>query len=117
MKKEPIVFIEHILECIELIEEYTREVTKEEFFKSKQLQDSVIRRIEVIGEATKNISQEIKDKYYQIPWKRISSMRDILIHEYWGIDLNLTWNVATQEIQNFKKSILEIKKDLEVKDD
>ena len=44
-------------------------------------------------------------------------MRDILIHEYWGIDLNLTWNVATQEIQNFKKSILEIKKDLEVKDD
>lgn len=59
MKKDPIVFIEHILECIELIEEYTRGVTKEEFFKSKQLQDSVIRRIEVIGEAAKNIFQEI----------------------------------------------------------
>ena len=117
MKKDPIVFIEHILECIELIEEYTRGVTKEEFFKSKQLQDSVIRRIEVIGEATKNISQEIKDKYFQIPWKRISGMRDILIHEYWGIDLNLTWNIATQEMQNFKKSILEIKKDLKAKDD
>ncbi|OHB84655.1 MAG: hypothetical protein A3J73_06710, partial [Planctomycetes bacterium RIFCSPHIGHO2_02_FULL_38_41] len=110
-------FIEHILECIELIEEYTRGVTKEEFFKSKQLQDSVIRRIEVIGEAAKNIPQEIKDKYYQIPWKRISGMRDILVHEYWGIDLNLTWNVATQEMQNIKKSILEIKKDLKVKDD
>lgn len=117
MKKDSIVFIEHILECIELIEEYTRGVTKEEFFKSKQLQDSVIRRIEVIGEAAKNIPQEIKDKYFQIPWKRISGMRDILIHEYWGIDLNLTWNIATQEMQYFKKHMLEIKKGLEVKDD
>lgn len=84
MKKDPIVFIEHILECIELIEEYTKGVTKEEFFKLRQLQDSVIRRIEVIGEAVKNIPQEIKDKYNQISWKRISGMRDILIHEYWG---------------------------------
>ena len=117
MKKDPKVFIEHIIECIELIEEYTRNATKETYFKSRQLQDSVIRRIEVIGEAAKNIPQEIKDKYYQIPWKRISGMRDILVHEYWGIDLNLTWNVATQEMQNFKKSILEIKKDLKAKDD
>jgi len=63
MKKDPKVFIEHILECIERIEEYVEGATKDEFFDSVQLQDAVMRRIEIIGEATKNIPAEIKDKY------------------------------------------------------
>jgi len=113
MKKDPRIFIEHILECIELIEDYTRGVTKEDFIKSRQLQDSVIRRLEVIGEAVKNIPQEIKEDYTDIPWKRIAGMRDILIHEYWGIDLNLTWEVALEGILEFKRNMLEIKRGLD----
>lgn len=113
MKKDPRIFIDHILECIELIDDYTKGVIKEEFVKSIQLQDSVIRRIEVIGEAVKNIPQEIKDKYSDIPWKRIAGMRDILIHEYWGIDLNLTWEVVVGEIPDLKREMLRIRKELE----
>ncbi len=108
MKKDPKIFIEHILECMELIEEYTKKTTEDTFLKSSLLQDAVIRRILVIGEAVRNIPQEIKDRYPDIPWKRIAGMRDILIHVYWGIDLHLTWNVATKEICEFKKKILEI---------
>ena len=62
MKKDPRIFIEHVLECIELIEEYVKGVTKDEFFRSTQIQDAVIRRIEIIGEAVKNLPIEIKGR-------------------------------------------------------
>ena len=112
MKKDPRIFIEHILECIELIEEYTEKTSEDTFLKSRLLQDAIIRRILIIGEAVKNIPQEVKDRYSDIPWKRIAGMRDILIHVYWGIDLHLTWNVVIKEIYEFKKKVLEIQKDL-----
>ena len=89
MKKGAGIFIEHILECIERIEEYTKEVTKEDFLDSVQLQDAVIRRIEIIGEAVKCVPMELKTKYSNIAWKEIAGMRDILIHDYLGVDLEL----------------------------
>jgi len=110
MKKDAQVFIKHILECIELIEEYTKGKSKADFLASKQLQDAVIRRIEIIGEAAKNLSGDIKDKYAGIPWKRIAGMRDILIHEYFGIDLELAWKVVETEISGLKRNLNEVKK-------
>ena len=112
MRKDPKVFVEHILECIELIEKYTEATTENEFLNYIQLQDSVIRRIEIIGEAIKNIPEETKKEYPKIPWKKIASMRDILIHEYFGIDLKLTWEVVRRDIPDLKREMLKIRKEL-----
>ena len=113
MNKSPEIFIEHILECLNYIEEYTEGITKEDFISSVQLQDAVIRRIEIIGEAVKNLPVETKDRYPDIPWKEIAGMRDVLIHGYFGVDLELTWNVVEKEVQELKKNMIMVKKDLE----
>ncbi len=115
MKKEPEVFIEHILESIELIENYTANKTISDFIESVQLQDSIIRRIEIIGEAVKNLPAEVKSNYPDVPWKNIAGMRDVLIHKYFGIDLELTWQVVQKDIPDLKRENLKIKLDLKNK--
>jgi uncharacterized protein with HEPN domain len=82
MKKDPKVFLGHISECIELIESYIQKQTFETFKSSTQLQDSLIRRLEIVGEAIKNLPEDFKKKFPEVSWKNIAGMRDILIHEY-----------------------------------
>jgi uncharacterized protein with HEPN domain len=113
VKKDFLIFLKHILESIELIEDYVKDTTEKEFLGNPQQQDAVIRRIEIIGEAIKNIPIEFKDKHPDIPWKAISGMRDILIHEYFGIDLKLTWRVVKLRIPELREKILDIKEGLE----
>jgi uncharacterized protein with HEPN domain len=113
VKKDPRIFVEHILECVERIEEYTKGISKEEFFNSTQAQDAVIRRIEIIGEAVKSIPIDIKNRYPDIPWKQITGMRDILVHEYFGVDLELTWKAAREDVLELRNKILKVKNDLE----
>lgn len=96
------------MDSILLIEEYSQGVSQTDFFKNRPLQDAIIRRLEVIGEAVKNLPMPFRSKYAQIPWKKIAGMRDILIHEYFDVDLVLTWRVVKQELPPIKKRLAEI---------
>ena len=113
MKKNPKIFLEHIKEAILLIEDYSTGVSQAKFLKSRSLQDAIIRRLEIIGEAVKNLPVSFRSKHTQIPWKQIAGMRDILIHEYFDVDLLLTWRVVKQELPLIKKQLAELLKELE----
>lgn len=113
MKKELKIFIEHILGSIVDIESFTNKVSKEEFIKNKEKQNAVVRSIEIIGEAVKNLPVEFRNKYANIPWSKIAGMRDKLMHHYFGVNLNTVWKVIKEDLPNLKEKILKIKEDLE----
>lgn len=108
MKKDPKIFLEHILESIEEIEKYSRKLTKEEFKKTTIVQDAIIRRIEMIGEAVKNLPPELTKKYHKIPWREVAGMRDILIHEYFGVNTNIVWNTVKKDLPKLKEQVEKI---------
>jgi uncharacterized protein with HEPN domain len=115
MKKDPGIFLKHILESIERIEEFTKNVSKDDFHTSVQLQDAVIRRIEIIGEAAKNISSGWTERHPEVPWSEMIRTRDKLIHGYFGVDLDLTWDIVIQDLPGFKTKIEKILEEREFK--
>ncbi len=111
MAKSVKIFLLHILESISRIENFTKGISREKFLESEMIQDAVIRRIGIIGEAVKNLPPGFKKKYSKMDWRRIAGTRDILIHEYFGVDLKLTYEIIKKDIPELKKYILEILKE------
>jgi|SRR3989344_6143997 len=108
MEKDPYIFIEHILDSIEKVEIFVKGVTKEEFEKDIKLQDAVVRRIEIIGEAVKNLPSDFREKHKEIPWIKIAGMRDKLMHHYFGVDLINVWKVVNENFPELKKQIKKV---------
>ncbi len=112
MKRTYKDYILDILTSIDEIEEFTEGMDFEEFAVDKKTINAVIRSLEVMGEAAKKIPREIREKYPDIPWKYLAGMRDKLIHEYHGVDLEIVWEVIRTEIpplrQRFEKVLREL---------
>lgn len=108
MKKDPIIYIEHIGSCISRIIEYTEGIDEDGFLKNNLIQDAVIRNFEIIGEAAKKLNDDFRVKYSEIEWKKIAGMRDKLIHDYIGVDLWAVWGVVENIIPTLKTQIEDI---------
>lgn len=108
MKKEDKVFLEHIYESIRHIENHLESFPREKFLKDIKLQDAIIRRLEIIGQATKNLSSELREKHPEVPWKLITGTRDVISHEYFGVDFIMIWNIAKKDIPELKVQILKL---------
>lgn len=105
--KDDKVFLQTILECIVKIERYTNS-GKQKFMSSDLIQDAVIRNLEIVGEATKRVSQGTKERHQEIPWRQMAGLRDVLIHDYMGISLKIVWNVVQNELPQLKTKIIEL---------
>lgn len=113
MNKDPLVFLGHVRDAIKLIENFTDGHTKDKFFLNELVQSAVVRQIEIIGEATKNLSIRFRKKYPQVPWSDIAGMRDKLIHQYFGVNLHRVWEVVKGDLPKLKKEIQRILKEEE----
>ncbi|MFB5762568.1 HepT-like ribonuclease domain-containing protein [Paenibacillus medicaginis] len=104
--KRPLNSLMDILESINRIESYLLNVEYENFLATQMLLDAVVRNLEIIGEAARNINDEVKNKYPEVPWRNMIGLRNILIHEYFGIDESIVWEVATRNLQEIKPLIV-----------
>lgn len=102
--KDDRLYLIHIWECIQRIESYAGE-GKAAFLASTMMQDAIIRNFEIIGEATKHLSPELKQSHPEIQWRGMAGFRDVLIHNYMGVDLEEVWNILEKELPQIKSSL------------
>ncbi len=105
--KDNNLYLRHILDAIIKIDDYVA-VGYETFMSESHWQDAVIRQLEIIGEATKNMTDELKFQYPATPWKRIAGLRDILIHNYMGVDISAVWEITQKNLPALKRQIQDI---------
>ncbi|HEY4759775.1 MAG TPA: DUF86 domain-containing protein [Thermoguttaceae bacterium] len=105
MKHDETVYLRHIIDAINRVQTYLQGVTETAFKQTSLLQDGVIRQLEIIGEATRHLSKEIRHKYAHIPWEDIAGMRSKLIHDYFGVDPEKVWLTATEDLPGLKSAI------------
>ena len=106
MTKDPGVYIRHIYDCIQWIKEYA-EPGEDAFFQDKKTQDAIVRNLEVIGQAVKDFGTDaLAENYPEIPWAQIAGTRNILAHQYLGVDNELIWNIVKFELPELEKAIV-----------
>ncbi|MBI3051733.1 DUF86 domain-containing protein [Candidatus Woesearchaeota archaeon] len=108
MKREYGDYIQDIIDSIKETEEFTKEWSFDDFKEDKKTINAVIRSLEIMGEAAKKIPDDIRKKYPKIPWKEMAGIRDKLIHEYHGVDLEIIWKVVKEELPPIKPNIIKL---------
>ena len=106
--RDPYLYIEDILTSIKKIKRYTAGMSFGDFIRNEKTIDAVLRNLEIIGEAAKNVPEEIRQKYPQIPWKEIAGMRDRLIHAYFGVDLEIVWQTIVSDLPKLEFELIKI---------
>ena len=112
-KREVEDFVRDILDSINAIEEFVKDYSFADFIQEKKTNYAVIRAIEIIGEATKNLPKSFRRKYPEVPWDEMAGMRDKLIHHYFGVDMEVLWLTATENVPRLKVLISRVIADME----
>ena len=102
--KDETVYLKHILDAIKKIQSYTSDGRKA-FFQNTMVQDAVIRNLEIIGEAVRILSFEFRRRHPDVPWRSITALRNVLIHEYFGVELEIVWRVVQRRLPNLKRYV------------
>jgi len=108
MKRDDTVYLRHILDAIDLIEDYTKGMSENEFLSNSMARDAVVRQIEIIGEAARNISDKFQEKHPKLPWAKMIGIRNKIIHEYFNINYAIVWDTVKDDIPILKKSVKKI---------
>lgn len=107
MLKDDSIYLLHLRDTLRRIFDYAA-AGRENFLQDTKTQDAVVRNLEVIGEAVRHVSEKLRARHPDVPWRRIAGMRDKLIHEYLGVDRELVWEVVERELPGFQRKVEEI---------
>ena len=100
--------LQHIIGSAKEIESYIKDITEDGFRNSSLIHFATIKQLEIIGEASNHISEDLQQSYQHIPWPLNFGLRNFLVHEYFNIDLQIVWKIVTTDLPNFKNQILEL---------
>lgn len=104
-KREDTVILQDIVEAIERVETYTKGMSYQQFISDRKTQDAVVRNLEIVGEATKNLTEKTKQQNPDVSWKSMAGMRDKLIHDYFGVNYDVVWTIINEDLEELSSSL------------